>query len=71
MRWDLNSGVNFLERLGLVQSGRQPWPPIDTRALTANTLSLDEWTPIPEQLEQFDGDPPPDRGQTYEWPPEL
>ena len=71
MRYDLSSGLIFLQRLGVIQAERMPLPAFDGRALTVHQLSLQDITPIPEQLGQYDGDPPPDRGQTYEWPPQL
>ena len=71
MRYDLSSGLIFLQRIGVAEADRQPWPTFDGSALTVHKLSLEGYTPIPEQLAQYDGDPPPDRGQTYEWPPEL
>ena len=66
-----HNGLNFLERIGVVPAYRQPSPALDVQALEAVSLDLADWTPLADQLGHYDGDPPPDRGQTLEWPPEL
>lgn len=58
----------FLERAGLRTAVAAPRPRLDLRALLVNQLPLDG--PLPEQrpLLDYEGEIPPDRGETKAWP---
>jgi hypothetical protein len=61
--------VYFLKRKGIVYEPARPRPRFDVRALLVHTMPLSS-PPKPSEpvLEQFEGDPPPDREITRPWP---
>jgi hypothetical protein len=63
------SGLNFLQRCGLVRTYKNNEPQIEPGALKIHTEPLESPLPLPNLLYPLEGDySPPDRGQTDLWP---
>jgi hypothetical protein len=59
----------FLNRSGIVPETLRPAPRLNVDQLLVHTVPLrSPPQPVPEVLRQYEGDPPPDRGQTRAWP---
>lgn len=65
---NLNGARPFLERAGIIPTYRNPGPRIEPRALLVHKAPLKAPLPIPSLQQPLNGNPPPDRGQTREWP---
>ena len=59
---------SFLERKKLLTADRCPMPRIAPEVNRVHTIPLKEPLPLPSLQFYLDGDPPPDRGQTKDWP---
>lgn len=64
----VGSAKSFLERAGLIPTLRRPRPRMEPSANRVHSMTLKPPLPLPELLRYLDGDPPPDRGLTQEWP---
>lgn len=60
------SSLDYLERAGLVPTVRGPASTFDPDNIALKSISLQPPLPLAEFVPQ--GDPPPDRGETQEWP---
>lgn len=58
----------FLERAGIRPTVPSPHPVYAMGDNPAHRLPLKPPLPIPEYVENTQGNPPPDRGVTKEWP---
>ena len=66
---DTKSGVNFLERSGLLFAYRNPAPKISPLDFLVHSIPLEAPLPLPELQRGLEGSPAaPSRGQTKEWP---
>jgi hypothetical protein len=66
------SAKNFLERIGVLSASRLPSPRIQPGMMRVHTVPLFVPLPIPELQYYLEGENPPDRGKTLEWPnPDL
>jgi hypothetical protein len=66
---DTKSGVNFLERSGLLFAYRNPVPQISPAELLVHSIPLTAPLPLPELQRGLEGSPAaPARGQTKHWP---
>ncbi len=63
--------VEYLKRKGLVSEPARPRARLDLRALRVHTVPLSAPKPQACVLEQFEGDPAPDRGTARPWPGET
>lgn len=63
------SALGYLARKGLVDATPRPAPRLDVAALLVHTMPLSS-PPQPSRnvLQQFEGDPSPDRIGTRPWP---
>ena len=69
MTYDKKSGNNFLERIGVIPTFRNPEPRVEPGTFKAHNIELQAPLPLPALLKHLDGDPaPPDRGETQPWP---
>lgn len=59
---------NFLERIGILTAYRNPEPRIVPADFKVHRLPLEAPLPLSDLQGYLNGDPPPDRGQTLEWP---
>jgi hypothetical protein len=59
----------FLERAGIIPVLRRPRPRISPQQHTYHSLPLFGPLPLAEHVAYLNGEPPPDRGVTQEWPP--
>lgn len=59
----------FRERAGLAKTVRGPLPRHDSELNPLHRYPLKAPLPAPEFLEETQGNPPPDRDITTEWPP--
>lgn len=62
-------GTEFLQRIGVIDAHLQPQPAIEPESWLVNNLKLNTPLPLPSTQRDLDGDPPPDRAYTDEWPP--
>ena len=69
--YDLKRGTQFLSRIGAIPRHRQPQPALEVTALKVHSLTLRPPLPLPDLVAAWDGEPPPDRPQTEEWPPTI
>lgn len=68
----IGSAIPFLERIGAIATVRRPHARIEPRAHRVHSIPLTTPLPLPNTQRHLNGTPPPDRGQTYDWPhPEL
>jgi hypothetical protein len=58
----------FEERVGLRPTYRGPLAMLDFSAHRVHSIPLVPPLPLPDVLAPTQGDPPPDRGPTEEWP---
>ena len=66
--WQLSSAKSFLERVSLLQAQRMPGPRMDPESLRSHNIPLVAPQPNPEGQHHLEGEPVPDRGQTFHWP---
>lgn len=64
----MGSARNFMERHGIIPASRRPKPRIEPAALRVHSLPLKPPLPLPDLLQHLNGEPPPDRAVTREWP---
>lgn len=57
----------YLERRGLIRTDRLPTPVVALAALQIRSYPLRDPRPA-DQQRPLEGDPPPDRGVSREWP---
>jgi hypothetical protein len=62
------SAVTFLGRAGLHPNLPAPVPRLAPGALLVTSVPLDQPAPSQETLLAYEGEPPPDRGETKPWP---
>ena len=58
----------FMERAGLLPTTVGPYPTVQKGSNPANSLPLEPPLPDPILLRGTQGCPPPDRGQSVQWP---
>lgn len=70
--YDGKKGTQFLMRIGVLPGYVQPLPAIETTALKVHHDTgggpLEPPLPLPELIRFLDGEPPPDRPPTQNWP---
>ena len=66
------SAKSFLERTGAFPATRNPLPRTSPGWYRVHQIPLTPPLPLPELQSHFVGEPPPDQGQTLDWPhPDL
>lgn len=65
----LLKGTQFLQRIGVLQTELQPQAAMDPRTWKVHVEPLVAPLPAPETVVYLDGEPPPDRVVTGNWPP--
>lgn len=65
---NFGSAETFLRRTGIKEQVVPPHPRIAPEAHRAHTIPLVAPLPLAPLQYPLDGEPPPDRGQTREWP---
>lgn len=58
----------FLERAEIRETKRAPMPTIEISANRVHNIPLEAPLPWPSFAQHKQGDPPPDRGATTDWP---
>ena len=68
--WGARTGSarNFLERHGIIPARRHPKPRIEPDAFRVHQSPLKPPLPLPDLLQHLNGEPPPDRAVTGQWP---
>ena len=62
------SAKHFLERRGLVETYRKPMSTVSLNALRVRDYPLEPPLPLPSYQGYTQGNPPPDRAKSAEWP---
>lgn len=62
------SAVEFMRRAGMHPALANPAPRLNVGDLLVHTIPLDTPKPSQDALAVYEGDPPPDRGDTRPWP---
>lgn len=62
------SPTEFMLRSGIITETRQPCPRLDVGSLLINYVPLEDTQLSTEALQEYQGDPSPDRGPTRPWP---
>ena len=65
---NFGSAETFLRRVGIKEQIVPPLPRIQPGEHRAHSIPLEPPLPLPPLQWPLDGEPPPDRGQTREWP---
>ena len=65
---NFGSAEIFLRRTGIKEKVVPPLPRIQPEAHRAHSIPLEPPLPLAPLQFPLDGEPPPDRGQTREWP---
>lgn len=65
----LLKGTEFLQRIGVIPAELQPQPALAPGDWKVHREPLVAPLPAPEAVVYLDGEPPPDRVVTGEWPP--
>jgi hypothetical protein len=62
------SSKRFMERAGLVPTVRKPMSTVNLGALRLRDYPVAKPLPIPDYLGNTQGNPPPDRTSSRDWP---
>ncbi len=62
------SAVVFMSRVGMHPLLALPAPRVNLRDLLIHSVPLDTPKPSQDTLLAYEGDPPPDRGESQPWP---